>query len=370
MPAVKYHYGHFPPKNLDWSRLSPLIGPASLALGEFKGLLDAIPNPHVLLAPLTEQEAVLTSRIEGTQATLSEVLQYKAEGDRPAFSEQRDDIREIVNYRQAVLHAINRMDTLPLCGRLLKEAHAILMRSVRGRNKDPGNYKRTLNLIGAPGSTEETATFIPITPDKLADGITAWEQFLHSKQPDPLVQLGLVHAEFEALHPFLDGNGRLGRMLVPLFLFERKILNSPDFYISEYLEAHREVYYERLLAVSRDGDWTGWCVFFLQALAAQALENTRKARAIMKLYEARKVWIAEKARSRYGVAALDFIFGQPVFRASDFGQIQGIPRSSASNILRKIRDDLLVEVIPASGRKAAIYAYSELLDIAEGKGDF
>lgn len=365
MPPVNYHYGKFPPENLNWKRLGPLIGPASGALGEFKGLLDVIPNPHVLLGSLTGQEAVLTSRIEGTQATLSEVLQYKADENRPVPPEKRDDIREILNYREAVLDTTLRMSDLPLCGRLLKGAHVILMRGVRGRNKNPGNYKTNKNLIGPPGCTEETATFIPITPDRLQEGMASWERFLNSDQPDPLIQLGLIHAEFEALHPFMDGNGRLGRMLIPLFLFNRKIINHPDFYISEYLEAHRDEYYERLLAVSRDDDWTGWCAFFLNALAKQAVENTRKARAIMKLYEDRKEWINEKARSRYGVSAIDFVFSEPVFRASDFGRAQGIPYQSARRILQLIKNELLFEIVPASGRRSAIYAYSDLLDIVE-----
>ena len=366
MPPVRYHYSRFPPNNLDWERLGPYIGPASQALGEFKGLLDVIPNPHILLGSLTEQEAVLTSRIEGTQATLSEVMQFKADENRPIPKERRDDIQEIVNYRHAVILATRSMNEIPLCGRLLKDAHKILMKGVRGRTKDPGNYKKNQNLIGPPGSTEETATFVPISPDKLAEGMTKWEQYLHSDQPDPLIQLGIVHAEFEALHPFLDGNGRIGRMLIPLFLYDRNIINSPDFYISEYLESHREEYYECLLAVSRKDDWTGWCVFFLKALATQAAENTRRARAIMKLYEQRKEWIDGKARSRFGISAIDFIFSEPVFKASDFGMSQGITYNTARRILRLIRDELLVEVVPASGRRSAVYAYAELLDIVEG----
>lgn len=365
MPPVDYHYGKFPPDNLDWERLGPLIGPASMALGEYRGLLDVIPNPHVLLGPLTDQEAVLSSRIEGTQATLSEVLQYKADDHRAVTPEKRDDIEEILNYREAVLHTTDRMADLPLCGRLLKEAHVILMKGVRGRNKNPGNYKKNQNLIGPPGSTEETASFIPIAPDKLQDGMAAWERYLNSDQPDPLVQLGLVHAEFEALHPFMDGNGRLGRMLIPLFLFERKIINHPDFYISEYLEGHRDEYYERLLAVSRDEDWTGWCAFFLDALGKQAVENTRKARAIEDLYEERRGWIVENARSRYGVSAIDFIFSEPLFSASDFCNAPGIPYHSARRVLQLIKDELLIELSPASGRRSAVYAYPELLDIVE-----
>ena len=365
---VEYHYGKFPPKDLDWLRLQSLIGPANLALGEFKGLLDAIPNPHMLLAPLTAQEAVLTSRIEGTEVTLGEVLKYEAEGNRVVGN--TSEIREVINYRKAVLHTVERMDELPLCGRLLKEAHAILMEGVRGTNKDPGNYKRITNFIGAPGSTKETAKFIPITPDKLEDSMSKWEKFLNNGRWDSLIQLGIAHAEFEALHPFLDGNGRIGRMLVPLFLFERKILNSPDFYISEYLEAKRELYYERLLAVSRDDDWTGWCAFFLKALTAQARENTRKARSIMELYEKRKSWISQKTSSRYAIQTLDFMFARPIFSISDVAKELEIARTTASDIIHKIQDDMLQEISPALGRYPALYAYFEPVNIAEEKGDF
>ncbi len=366
---IEYHYGKFPPKNLDWERLQLLIGPAHSALGEFKGLLDVMPNPHTLLVPLTVQEAVLTNRIEGTEVTLGEVLKYEAEGNR--VGEKVSEIKEVLNYRNAVLHTVNRMDELPLCGRLLKEAHAILMEGVRGTNKDPGNYKRIPNFIGAPGCTKETAKFIPMTPDKLEDGMTKWEKFLNSNgRWDMLVQLAIAHAEFEALHPFLDGNGRIGRMLVPLFLLERKILNSPDFYISEYLEAKREVYYDHLLAVSQDDDWTGWCAFFLKALTAQARENTRKARSIMELYEKRKSWISKKTSSRYAIQTLDFIFAQPVFSISDIAKGLKISRTTAADIIHKVQDNMLREISFAHGRRAALYAYFEPIEIAEERGDF
>jgi len=262
------------------------------------------------------------------------------------------------------------MDKLPLCGRLLKEAHAILMSGVRGKDKDAGNYKKTPNAIGSPGCTLETAKFIPIEPEALEDGMRRWEHYLHSEQPNILVQLGIMHAEFESLHPFLDGNGRLGRMLLPLFLYEKKQLSYPAFYLSEYLEAHKDEYTERLLAVSRDNDWTGWSLFFLNALEEQARENTRKARAIMELYERRKAWIQDKAHSQYGVAIIDFLFSQPIFKATDLGAPQGVHAPTRKRILREIREDLLYEVRPASGPRPAIYAYQELLNIAEGKEVF
>ncbi|MGJ3241638.1 MAG: Fic family protein [Opitutales bacterium] len=367
MPPVHYHHGKFPPDKLAWDRIVPWIEPATLALGEFKGLLDAIPNPTILLAPLSAQEAVLSSRIEGTQATLGEVLEYEAGGERPESEDKLNDIREVLNYRRAIARATELLQELPLCGRLLKEAHAILMDDVRGRNKDAGNYKKTPNAIGPPGCNLDTAKFIPIEPEKLEAGMRIWENYIHSDQPNTLVQLGLAHAEFESLHPFLDGNGRLGRMILPLFLYERKMLNFPALYLSEYFEAHKDEYTERLLAVSRDDDWTGWSVFFLNALQQQARENTRKARAIMELYERRKAWIQEKAHSQYGVAIVDFLFSQPIFKATDLGAPQNVPAPTARRILGVIRDELLLQIRPSSGRRPAIFAYKELLDIAEGR---
>ncbi|MCC5806655.1 MAG: Fic family protein [Opitutales bacterium] len=371
MNAVVYHHGKFPPTGIDWERLVPLIGPATLALGDFRGLLDAVPDAWVLLSPLTTQEAVLSSRIEGTQATLGEVLEFEAGGKPPQQTPEKiNDIEEVINYRVAIHEAARRLAELPLCGRLLKETHAILMRGVRGRDKAAGQFKTTPNAIGAPGCTAETAKFLPIEPAYLDDGISLWENYLHSDQPDLLIQLAVVHAEFEALHPFLDGNGRLGRMLVPLFLYERKVLSHPAFYISEYLERHREEYYERLLAVSRDNDWTGWIAFFLRAMAEQARVNTKRARAILQLYEDRKRWIVERTHSQYAVAALDFMFRQPIFSGSDFSKAQGIPKPTARRILATIREALLRELRPAAGQRPAIYAYRELLNAAEGKEAF
>ena len=363
MPPVDYHYGQFPPKNLDWAQLVSYIGPASLALGDFRGLLNAIPNADVLLAPLSAQEAVLSSRIEGTQVTLGEVLEFEADGGRHQAPERIHEIREVYNYRRAIHLATQLLDKLPLCGRLLKEVHATLMEDVRGKNRGAGEFKSTPNLIGPPGCTIETAKFLPCTPDKLPDGMTAWEKFLDGDHPDRLVQLAVAHAEFEALHSFYDGNGRLGRLILPLFLYRRELLSSPAFYMSEYLEAHREEYYERLLAVSRENDWTGWCGFFLQALEKQARENTRKAKAILDLYENRKGWIIEKTRSQYAVPSLDFIFRKPIFRSSDFGKDQGLTPRTARRILGRIRDELFLEVVPASGSRRAILVYKELLDI-------
>ena len=283
--SVRYHLGKFPPPSLRWEELIPLLGPASAALARYDGLLQAIPNPQVLLAPLTTQEAVLSSRIEGTQATASEVFEFEA--DEARFTgERRDDIREVLNYRRALSFAVTKLAELPLSLRLLLDSHRLLMSGVRGASKAPGEYRRIQNWIGAPGCTEETARFIPIAPQLLPEAMGALENYIHSDEPDKLVQLAVVHAEFEALHPFLDGNGRLGRMIIPLFLVEKRLLSSPNFFVSAYFDQDRQSYYDALLSVSAGGDWTPWCRYFLQALSTQALDNEKRARSILDLYQA------------------------------------------------------------------------------------
>lgn len=194
-----------------------------------------------------------------------------------------------------------------------------------------------------------------------------WERFIHADAPDKLVQLALLHAEFEALHPFLDGNGRLGRMFVPLFLFNVGLLRSPMFYISAYLEARRDEYYERLLAISRDGDWTGWCIFFLEAMKKQAEENLQKAGAILELYEVEKANFVEWTHSQHAIRALDFIFVHPIFSATAFADESNIPKSTAIRILKILRTKMIFSMLrEAKGKQAAVYAYRPLLNISEG----
>jgi Fic family protein len=234
MAAVKYHAGGFPPTDLQWDNLISRVGQANAALARYDGALSAIPNAAVLLSPLITQEAVLSSRIEGTQASIGEVLEYEAEEAADIDPVKRDDINEVLNYRRAMWEAIEQLDKLPLSQRVLKDAHRVLMDGVRGHGKAPGEYRRTPNWIGPPGCTMEEATFVPISADALPEAMSTWEKYIHEDAPDPLVQLGILHAEFEALHPFLDGNGRLGRMWVPLFLHQRRLIHKPMLYVSAF----------------------------------------------------------------------------------------------------------------------------------------
>jgi Fic family protein len=366
---VHYHYGKFPPQDIDWKALLPLIGPANAALARYEGVLQGVPNRDVLLSPLTSQEAVLSSRIEGTQATLGEVLEFEAAGiPNDESTPKKSDIREVMNYRTALRQAVREMKDLPLSQRLIKRMHVALMAGVRGRNKDPGEYRRIQNWIGAGDSSLDTARFVPAGADRLGEAMTAWEKYVHGHELDALVQLAVTHAEFEAIHPFLDGNGRLGRLLIPLFLYEKKILNSPNFYMSAYLESNREEYYARLLSVSRSGDWTGWCAFFLRALISQAGDNTAKAQAILTLYKDRKDWIASATKSQFGVKILDWIFERPIFKIGDVVAASGVPKESVNRIVRILRSEgALAEMRAAAGRRPAVYAFRALLNIAEGR---
>ena len=333
-------------------------------------MLAAIPNPDVLLAPLTTQEAVLSSRIEGTQATIGEVLEFEA-GRMPDSPERREDIHEVLNYRAAMQQARSLLETLPLSQRVVREAHSVLLSGARGAGKAPGDYRRVPNWIGPPGCTLEDAKFVPIEADRLPEAMSIWERYIHQDVPDRLVQLAVLHAEFEALHPFLDGNGRLGRMLVPLFMWQHGLIRAPMFYISAYFEARRDAYYDGLLSVSRDDDWTGWARFFLAALKEQAEDNLKKAKGILDLYENMKNRVAAITRSQYAILALDWMFERPIFSASHFRDAAGIPRPSVQRILVALREgEILRMIVPASGRRASVLVFPDLLNIAEGRDVF
>jgi Fic family protein len=370
--TVHYHEGQFPPRELDWVKLIPLLGTTSAAVARYDGTLSAVPNASVLLSPLTTQEAVLSSRIEGTQATMGEVLEYEARGDSDDISSGREaDIWEVLNYRKAMRAAVEMLKDLPLCQRLIREVHRILLNSVRGHGKSPGEYRQIPNWIGAPGCSIEEARFVPISAEKLPQAMSHWEQYIHEDAPDLIVQLAIIHAEFEALHPFLDGNGRLGRMCVPLFMYGKNLISGPMFYISAFFEKNRDEYYERLLGVSRDGDWTAWCAFFLRAVQIQAEENLRKTTAILGLYNEMKPKFVELTRSQYAIHALDWIFERPIFKSTDFVKASHIPKPTAFRILGILKEEGVLKAIEEGrGRRAAVLAYRDLLNIAEGYDAF
>lgn len=358
-----------PIDSIDWSAHVSLIGQANAALARYDGILQGIPNPGVFLAPLTTQEAVLSSRIEGTLASMEEVFEFEANPREHGEPSKYADIQEIINYRSAMLRAMESLKERPLCLNLIKELHTILLDSVRGRDKAPGQFRRTQNYIAPPGRPIEQATFVPPSPDRLDAALDNWEKYLHFAEKDVLVHLSIVKAQFEVIHPFLDGNGRLGRMLVPLFLFAKESLSSPMFYLSAYLEANREAYYTRLQAISQQQDWNGWIQFFLTAIVEQAAINIEKVRRILRLYEDMKTKVVKTTHSQFAIQALDAIFARPIFQGSDFADISRIPtRVTAAAVIRQLLTAGILRILqPASGRRSAMLVFPELINLVEGQ---
>jgi len=364
---VHYSMGSFPPSNINWQELIPLIGETHAAVARYDGLLAALPNASILLSPLASEEAVLSSKIEGTQTTIHELFRYDAQAKNHVVapqSKQEADIQEVINYRQALNFAVSKLSEIPLSQRLIKEAHTILMSGVRGHDKAAGQYRLKANWIGSPGCNIEEATYIPINWADLSGAMDRWEKYIHESAADKMVQLAIIHAEFETLHPFLDGNGRLGRMLVPLFMYSHNILKSPVFYISAYLEKNRSAYYDKLLSVSQKKDWTGWCAFFLTAIRSQANENMKKVQAIMDLYGKMKQEFQAKTHSMYASQAVDWMFGHPIFYGSHFTLTSGIPEETAKRILQCLKKNNIIEMLSKSkGRTPALMVFPSLLEI-------
>lgn len=354
---------NLPLENLDWQHLISLMSEANRKLARYDGILQTMPNPVLLLSPLTTQEAVLSSRIEGIQATLEEVLRFEA--DPKAETKKYDDIQEVINYRKATALAVEEMKTRPISLNLIKNIHSVLLQSVRGQNKARGEFRKIQNWIGKPGSTIENARFVPPDPLELMKYLDNFEKYIHYEEKDRLVQLAIVHAQFEILHPFLDGNGRIGRILIPLFLFEKKILNTPMFYISAFFESNRDEYYDRLKEVTDKKDWQGWIKFFLKGVIEQAEKNIDKAKSILQLYEMMKERMISVTHSQYSIKALDNLFDMPVFSSSDFVKNSQIPKASAKRILNRLEKAGTINIlIQGSGRKPTLYIFRQLIDIA------
>lgn len=358
-----------PISDIDWEPLIPLISKANRSIALYDGILYGVPNPEVLLSPLTVQEAVLSSRIEGTQATLGEVLRFEA-GDEPEQESRRLDIVEIINYRSALRYAEEALSTRPFNLNLLLKLHEILLDSVRGRDKARGQFRTTQNWIGAPGSPIEDADFVPPDPAHLKNALYDWEKYYHESEPDALVQLAVVHAQFEILHPFLDGNGRLGRIMVPLFLHQKGLLSRPMFFLSSYLEEHRDEYVERLRSIGQSPEaWNQWIAFFLRAVDEQARANAEKARAIIDLYDRLKDRVRSRIRSQYAIPLLDQMFQRPLFQSGhlQFGDVHPPSRQSVFRLLRMMQEDGILKVVrEGRGRRAQVLVFAELVNLCEG----
>ena len=318
------------PPALDYSpELVLVLSRADAALSELCGLGRQLPNPHLLIAPYVRREAIMSSRIEGTRTNLSELLL-----DEVAFAAPSGeaDVREVRNYITALEHGIERLDTLPLSLRLVKEIHARLLEGVRGGAATPGEFRRSQNWIGPRGSTPETAPYVPPPPEEMVLCLDQWERFLNERGSMPeLVQCALVHEQFEAIHPFLDGNGRIGRLLVTLFLVERGRLTQPLLYLSDFIEANRQEYYDRLQAVRTRGDWPGWLRFFLEGVASTAQKAVRHATRLMYLREELR---RKLVRSPRALILLDELFVNPYLTVSRAQRILEVSNPTARKEVR------------------------------------
>ena len=362
--AVHYHTGQFPPGKLDHERLIPSLLAATAALARYDQMLRGMHNSELLMAPLRGQEAVVSSRMEGTISTMDEILQLEAEfdeDDEGAAQEFRSDAIETLLYRRALNTAQQRMqEGQPLSESLVKSIHRQLLSLGRGASKSPGAYKNEQNYIGERGSRR--VSFIPIAPEHLQPGMESLFRLMHDPAMPALLRTALAHAEFEALHPFKDGNGRVGRMLITLMLWDGDVIRAPHFYISRYFEDHKDEYLDRLRAVSQDNDWDGWCAFFLAAVEAQAGANLEMAQSISDLYDQMKPRFADLLASKYGMAALDYLFTNPVFSNSRFTKNAGIPQQTAARFSRVLLQEGLLQVVrEPAGRRSAVYRFEPLM---------
>lgn len=299
-----------PPISMD-DELIEILSKADRALGRLDGVVSVLPNPDFFVAMYVRHEAVLSSQIEGTQSTLEDVLEWEIEAhndDRPK------DVEEVINYIAAMNHGLQRLSEFPLSLPLIQEIHALLLRDVRGAHREPGQFRRTQNWIGASGCTLSNAIFVPPPPHEMQRALGDFEKFLHSERPLPLlIHCGLAHVQFETIHPFLDGNGRVGRLLITFLLCQREVLQRPLLYLSLYLKKHRAEYYDRLMAVRSDGHWESWLKFFLRGVAETSLSATRTARDILQLRESGRESVSQMARySTTGHRLFDFLFQHPL----------------------------------------------------------
>lgn len=324
-------------------RLAVALSRADAALSELSGLGRHLPNPHLLIDPSIRREALLSSRIEGTRATLSELLLHEAEVQPHTDS---GDLREVQNYIDALGHGLSRLADLPLSLRLVREMHAVLMRGVRGERGTPGEFRTSQNWIGPPGSTLVEAQYVPPPPAEMTALLSNWERFLHERETMPdLIQCAIMHEQFEAIHPFIDGNGRIGRLLVTLFLVERDRLSQPLLYLSDYIERHRTQYYDLLQRVRTHGDWRAWLLFFLQGVQDIARAAAQQAGQLSDLRESFRMQLHGKPKA---LALVDHLFVNPYITVPRAAVLLETTRQTARHaVLTLVQTDILVEI---SGR--------------------
>lgn len=362
--AVDYHYDQFPPSNLDYKRLIKPLSGAVDAIARFDQMLTTLKNSDILLAPLRNQEAVISSRMEGTVSTMDEILRYEADHEEGTLNNGnvRSEVIETILYQRALRNAEKAMsEGAPLTQHMLRSLHQVLLSWGRGAKKSPGMYKDEQNYI--VGKRREVL-FVPINVQNLALGMDKLLDYINIDDSQILIKTANAHLEFEALHPFKDGNGRVGRMLITLMLWNSNVISAPHFYISGYLEERKDEYTSLMREVSEGQNWTDWCVFFLSAIEAQANKNLEVANSISELYEEMKFTFSDLLASKYSINALDFIFANPVFRNGRFSSQSGIPTATARRFTPILANAGLLDVIDqASGSRSAMYRFEPMMDL-------
>lgn len=349
-----------PPK-INWNtQLVNALSRADFLLGKLAREGGKLPNPHLLIRPFITREAVLSSKIEGTQATIGEILAASA-----GISVQRnpDDLQEVQNYIVALDYAIKRLDDLPLSLRLIKEIHHHLMQGVRGAHATPGEFRRSQNWIGTPGCTLNTAKFVPPPPDQLMDCLGEFEKFLHERQLPPLIHAAFCHYQFEAIHPFLDGNGRIGRLLIILLLIEQKMLPTPILYLSAFFEATRDEYYKQLYSVSVKGTWNEWLIYFLSGIALQTEDVLSRAERTNDLLNKWKMQVASST-SNVPMLIVQHFAVNPYLTTNRIAEELKIAYSTAQRGVQKLEEAKIIKQIN-SNKRDKIYCATEILAILE-----
>jgi Fic family protein len=328
----------FPPSDLALTPLAELMERATLALGRLVGSAEILPDPDLFVFMYIRREAVLSSQIEGTEASLVDLLEYEAQVEK---AERRVDVREISNYMEALRFGLQRVEDLPLSLRLIREIHKKLMTGVRGGEpaKTPGEFRRSQNWIGGP--TPATARFVPPPVTEMKASLHELEDFFHDDSSLPiLIRVGLAHAHFETVHPFLDGNGRIGRLLITFMLAHEKVLKEPILYLSVFFKHNRQEYYDRLQAVREKGDWEGWLAFFLEGLAVVSEEATATARRIVNLREEARGEISEKLgrRASSGLVLLEDLFRNPIVNVKRVSEVTRLSQPAANALTNSLEE--------------------------------
>jgi len=350
-----------PALEIDWD-LANTLSEADRSLSELSGVARTLPNPHLLIAPFVRREAVLSSRIEGTQAGFSDLLFFEA---APSAKPPIEDVKEVANYVSALEHGLARLKDLPVSLRLLREMHERLMHGVRGDSMTPGEFRRSQNWIGPPGCTLADAAFVPPPVAEMTQALSDFEKYLHEPPVlPPLVRLALIHYQFEAIHPFLDGNGRIGRLLITLLLCVEGLLPQPLLYLSAFFERHRQEYYRLLMAVSQSGSWTPWIVYFLRGIAEQSSDAVKRANLLLSLRQRYREKMQSARSSALLLQMVDDLFSTPALDVSGASKRLNVtPRAAQLNVDKLIKSGILKE---ATGRRRnRIFVAAEIIDIIE-----